>query len=73
MEFWEVLSENWFEILSAVGTIAAIFLTRNGKKTAAERQEMKIKKAEAKLNKDLSKAKEDAIKLEELKKGDNTQ
>ena len=73
MEFLEILGENWFEILSAVGTIAAIFLTRNGKKTTAERQALKIEKAEAKLNKDLTKAKEDAVKLEELKKRGNTQ
>ena len=72
MEFLEILGENWFEILSAVGTIAAIFLTRNGKKTAAERQALKIEKAEAKLKKDVAKAQEDAAKLEQLKKGGNT-
>ena len=73
MEFWEILSENWFEILSAIGTIAAIFLTRNGKKTAAEKQALKIKRAEAKLKKDVAKAQSDAAKLEEIKKRGNTQ
>lgn len=73
MEFLEILGENWFEILSAVGTIAAIFFTRNGRKTAAERQALKIEKAEAKLKKDVDKAEKDKLKLDELKKGGNTQ
>ena len=73
MEFWEVLSENWFEILSAVGTIAAIFFTRNGRKTAAEKQALKIEKTEAKLKKHLDQAHSNAEKLEELRKGGNSQ
>ena len=68
MEFLEILGENWFEILSAVGTIAAIFFTRNARKTAAEKHEAKVKKMEAKVKKEAQKTQADNKKLEELKK-----
>lgn len=65
--FWEILKENWFEILAAVSTIASIFFTRGNKKTKAERQELKAKKLETKAQKDLDKAKTKYEKASKLK------
>ena len=77
MEFLETLSENWIEILSAIGTIVAIFFGTKRKKSAEEikaakeaKQKKKsqaatakLMKAEAAQKKALEKAQEEAAKL----------
>ena len=71
-EFLEILAENWAELLTAIGTIIAIFLTRY-KKTPTEteieaKQKRKIAKQEAKLYKKIESVKTDVQKLESMKK-----
>ena len=69
MAIWETIKDNWFEILTAIGTIAAIFTTR-AKPSMSEKKERKAAKLESKAQKKLDQAKKDYEKAASLKKGD---
>lgn len=70
MDFLEILSENWVEILGAVGTIVAVFFGTKRKRTPEEKHAAEVAKQEKKTAKAATKAKKEADKLVTLK-GEN--
>ena len=66
MAIWETIKDNWFEILTAIGTIVAIFTTR-AKPSLSDKKEQKAKKLEQKAQKKLDQAKADYEKAAKLK------
>ena len=72
MDFLEILTENWAELLGALGTIAAVFLgTKLKGKTPEQKAATKIKKQEKKCAADVQRLKKDNEKLEALKNASN--
>lgn len=85
MDFLETLSENWVEILGAIGTIIAVFFGTKRKKTAEEIKAAaeakqakksqaataKLMKAEAAQKKAMEKAQTEAAKLLNIQGGKN--